>query len=58
LRITGSQTDNSPTAVARRQARQDASESAQAAPTTPTAAQSPKKEEKKGLLRRIIGVFK
>jgi penicillin-binding protein 1B len=61
-RITGSGSDGlqpgQPAAAARRAARQDASTPA---PATPTAAQTadPKKpQEKKGIFRRLIGVFK
>jgi hypothetical protein len=59
-RVTGTGTDGQvppPAAAAHRAARQDAS---QPSPGPPTAANpaAPKKEEKKGLFRRLIGVFK
>jgi hypothetical protein len=48
-----------PAAVARRVARQTAAEAAQQAPPTPPKAQDTRKpEEKKSILRRLLGVFK
>jgi penicillin-binding protein 1B len=60
LRITGSQTDpSSASDMARRAARQDGPDPASPgqAPAA-NGAQPPKKTEKKGLFRRLIGVFK
>jgi penicillin-binding protein 1B len=48
-----------PAAVARRAARQTAGQAAQQAPPAPPKGQEPQKpEEKKSLLRRLLGVFK
>jgi hypothetical protein len=62
-KVTGSGSDGlvQPSAVARRAARQDAQQQQSAAPPAQAAnnpAEQPKKEEKKGLFRRLIGVFK
>jgi penicillin-binding protein 1B len=55
----GSGSTMAPAAVARRVARQTAAEAAQPPPPAPAKAQSPQKpEEKKSLLRRLLGVFK
>ena len=57
LRISGSDSSN-PATVARRAARQDSSDSSTSPTPAPAAVQAAKKEQKKGLLRRLIGVFK
>jgi penicillin-binding protein 1B len=59
LRVTGAQAEApaTPATLARRAARQDGPDLSAPAPA-PAAAQPPKKGAKKGLLRRILGVFK
>jgi len=61
LRVTGTDSDPAATtaAMARRAARQEGTDSPSSAqPAATTAQQQPKKTEKKGLLRRLMGVFK
>ncbi len=59
LRVTGAQAEPpaTPATLARRAARQEGADLSAPAPA-PATAEPPKKEGKKGLLRRILGVFK
>ncbi len=58
--VTGSGTDGQvqPGDVTRRAARQNRPEQAASGPPQPAPAAEPKKQEKKGFFRRLIGVFK